>query len=471
MGMKKRIGILASAVLLFATACANVALPPDALKESTSQRLEDIASALPQTDDFRGTSLTILTEDESVVNGDENAAGSVREALRNRNELIRTSYGMEVTVKTVPEADILQTLQDARQAGLSAGDLLCYSAETTASLWADGLLQDLTKLPYFSLGESCFGADAAEKLRTGDAVYLLPDPSAQSYDDAYVLFYDRELVRATGLPLPEARVTDGDWTLAVFQQYAEAVAASVMHKQSYDLQTDVFGYSAKDSTGLLPYLLWCGTDDALFARKDGGKTDFVYDTAETLRERVDPLRTVYGSACRSPLDGDEAAKAFSEGRLGFLFAKLEEIKNFYANAKREYGILPLPKRDEKQQSYRCPIAVDGRVFSAPSAAADRSRCGLGLLAVCAAGGGLLQEAEVRTYVTLYSMDNDQTCMLETLLGCADFDFGWVYGTQERTVRGLSTELMTDVLVNGVSYPNALRPYLDGFRQYATENFS
>ncbi len=469
--MKKRIGILAFAVLLFATACANVALPPDAMKESTSQRLEDIASALPQTDDFRGTSLTVLTEDELVINGDEEAAGSVREALRNRNELIRTSYGMEIKVKTVPEADILQTLQDARQAGVPTGDLLCYSAETTAGLWADGLLRDLTALPYFSLGESCYGADAAEKLRTGDAVYLLPDPSAQSYDDTYVLFYDRELIRSTGLPLPEVRVTDGDWTLETFRRYAEAVAASVMNKQSFDLQTDVFGYSSKDNTGLLPYLLWCGMDDALFARKDGGKADVVYDTAETLNERIQPLHEVYRSACRSPLDGDEASKAFLEGRLGFLFTKLGEIKNFYANAKREYGILPLPKRDKEQASYRCPIAVSGRVFSVPAEAESKSRSGLGLMAVCAAGGGLLQEAEVQTYITLYSADNDQTCMLEILLGCADFDFGWVYGTQERTVRGLSTDLMTDVLAHDVACANPLRSYLDEFRQYAQEKFS
>lgn len=462
--------MLLLAILLWTTGCANVFLPPDVSKESTSKRLESIAEELPKTDDFRGETLTVLTPDPVTVEGDEGAAGSVRGALKNRNELIASSYGMQVETRAVREDEILEVLREAQTSGISAGDLLCYSAETTAALWAEGLLQDLNTLPFFTPEEACYDAGAAALLQAGSGMYLLPDPSAQSHDHTYVLFYDRDLVRGAGLSLPEREVIDGGWTVDTFRRYAEAVAASVMDKTSYDLETDTFGYTSQDNADLLPYLLWCGTDGALFTHS-GGSVEFAYGD-DALSELLRPLRDLYDSACRYPQNGGDAIKAFTEGRVGFLFAELGEIKDLYANATRDYGLLPLPKRNAEQADYRCPVAVTGNVLSVPAkSGADASRSGLGLTAFCAAGGALLQEAEIETYITLYSLDNDQTCMLEIIMDDAFFDFGWVYGTQEGSVRRLSTGMLADVFANETRVSSVLSRNLDDFHAYAAEKFS
>lgn len=457
-------------VVLLVSGCANVVMPPQDTGKTTSEKYHEIAESLPSTDAFSGTDLTVLAPESEIILGDEEAAGSVRNALRNRNSLIASIYEMEVCVDTVSEDEILETLRAAEQAGIAAGDLLCYSAETTAALWAAGLLTDLNTLPYFDIQTGCYDAAFATSLQTGNSVYLLPDPSAQSYDRAYVLFYDRALVTAAGLPFPEEAVKNGTWTFAMFQQYAEAVAASVMERSSYDLQTDIFGYSSTDNTDLLPYLLWCAQGLPLFAQQETGSVGYVYD-AEQLSELTESLVGLYGSACLYPLDGTDAYQAFEEGRLGFLFAELEYIKELYANAERDYGILPLPKRDEAQEEYICPIGVSGGVFSAPALMSDAARSGLGLTAICAAGGALLQEAEKQTYITLYARDNNQTCMLEMTMDSIAFDFGWVYGTQSNAIKQLSDGMMTDVIVNGSRFTSILREYLDAFQSYADENFS
>lgn len=469
--MKRWMSIAALLAFLWATGCANVSLPPDVSEKNTSDRLEEIASSLPQTEEFRGDALTILTQEAETILGDEEAAGTVRGALKNRNSLIAASYEMEVSVRAVGEDEILELLQESAVAGVAVGDILCYSAETSAALWAEGLLQNLEKLPYFASSHACFDTNAAMRLQIGSGLYLLPDPSAQSYDNTYILFYDRKLVRDAGLPLPEEAVKAGNWTLALFQQYAETVAASVMDRTSYDLKTDVFGYSSPDNANLLPYLLWCGLGDALFCRQEDGSIDLAYDDADSLFERIDPLHAIYDSASRHPLDGEEAFEAFLDGRLGFLFARLEEIKSLYLDPEREYGILPLPRQDETQEGYYCPVDVTGRVLSVPAQTDDAARSGLGLTAICAAGGALLHEAEVQTYITLYALDNDQTCMLETILDSTVFDFGWVYGTQNSSVRGLSSGMLFDVLVDNMRFSNILEEHLEAFRLYAQENFA
>lgn len=466
--LKIAVPLLLAALLL--VGCANVEMPmPEASEEkTTSEILGQIEQSLPATDEFRGETLTILTADTDVIMGNENEAGSVRGALKNRNALIETRYEMEVAAVFVAEEEIAEALREAVTAGVAEGDILCYSAAVTASLWAEGLLADLADLPYFDAQTACSDAEAATKLMTGDSLYLLPDPSAHSYDETYVLFYDRTLVKGTGLPLPETRVNAGTWDLAAFQTYAEAVAASVMSRTSYDLATDIFGYSSPDNRDLLPYLLWCSQGFSQFAKQETGEMGFVYD-ADTLTAMTEPLNALYASKSRFPLDGGDAYTAFADGRLGFLVAKLGYLKELYADAEREYGILPLPKQNGSTGGYLCPADTAGRVLSVPALMNSRERSGLGLTAVCAAGGSLLHAAEKQTYVTLYSADNDQSCMLETILDASEFDFGSVFGTQNRYVYGLSSQMVTDVVADGSRFTAVLREYLENFGKYASEN--
>lgn len=468
---KLKITALLALTFLLLAGCANVEMPPPEVSEgkTTSQIFSELAESLPETDEFRGETLTILTPDKEVILGDENAAGSVRGALKNRNTLITSVYEMEVAAVQIGEDEIAENLKAAVTAGTPIeGDILCYSAQTTVRLWEEGLLADMTDLPYFDVNKVCSDPRAATALMTGQSLYLLPDPSAHSYDDAYVLFYDRTLVRGTGLPLPETEVNAGTWDIETFQRYTETVAASVMDRTSYDLSVDVFGYSSPDNTDLLPYLLWCAQGYELFVNPEAGAMAYAYD-AEALTAMARPLIGLYASKSRFPLDGEDAYTAFREGRLGFLVAKLGYLKELYATSTREYGILPLPTANGGGNGYVCSVDTTGRVLSVPALMHNQNRSGLGLTAVCAAGGSLLHAAEKQTYVTLYALDNDQSCMLETILDAARFDFGSLYAPLDDSINWLSTKMVTDVVISGSQFHSFLRDFLENFGEYAAEN--
>lgn len=460
-------GLLAGCVLL--AGCANVSLPEEST-ESSRQTISDAFSALlsslpPPDVDPSGETFTILTPAKETILGDEEAAGSVQNMLRTRNGLLLETYGIELQVSEVKESEIADLLRAAETSGTPAGDLLCMSAETSATLWSAGLLTNLKTLPYFQAE-----TPAATALQTGASLYLLPDPSALSVGRSYVLFYDRALVAGTGLSAPESLVSAGNWTLSNFRKYAEAVAASVMNRTSFDVKTDIFGYSSQNNTEFLPYLLWRAQGYQPFTNREE-TVAFSYN-ADTLDASAASLRTLYESKSLHPLDGADAFTAFSEGRLGFLVAELDYIKELYAHATREYGILPLPKADAaagKTGGYLCPTDPDGRVFSVPATINDPARSGLVLQAISAVGH-LLTDAEKETYVTLYSRDNDQTCMLNLLPDCVQFDFGTVYGTQNRYVRALSTGMLKDVLADGSRFTYVLKDNLDAFAQYSAANF-
>lgn len=461
---------------LLVTGCANVVMPmprPDSdTSKTVSERIEELVESLPETSEFRGEKLIVMTDDPTVIAGNEEEAGLVNGALADRDEMIRTIYGMELEIKQLTEEAVLQALHAATVSGTAACDILCYSAETTYTLYAGGLLSDLTELPYFDAKTACRDEAVATSLQTGQSLYFLPDPSAHAYGETYVLFYDRALVRGTDLPLPETRVIAGTWDLNALQTYTEKVASVVMNKTSFDLQKDVFGYSSRDNATVLPYLLWRAQGYRLFKNAASGVMQFGYTSvADTLAAQHRPLRAFFDSNSRYPLDGNDAFQAFRDGRLGFLVAELDYIKELYADATREYGVLPLPKANGSTGGYVCPTNTMGRVLSVPGTVRSRARCGVGLTVICVAGGSVLHEAEKQTYINLYSRDNDQTCMLEMILDASTFDFAMLFAPHVESVYWLSTRMMTDVTLGDSQFDSFITQYAEKFGEYAAENLS
>ena len=192
---------------------------------------------------------------------------------------------------------------------------------------------------------------------------------------------------------------------------------------------------------------------------------------DTLVAQHQPLRAFFDSNSRYPLDGKDAYDAFRDGRLGFLVAELDYIKELYADATREYGVLPLPKANGSKGGYVCPTEVSARVLSVPKTVRNRSRCGVGLTVICAAGGEILHEAEKQTYINLYSADNDQTCMLEVIIDASTFDFAMLFAPHVESVYWLSTRMMTDVTHGDSQFDSFITQYAEKFGEYASENLS
>lgn len=439
---------------------------------TVSERIESLVSRLPATSEFHGDRLIVMTDEPSVFLGNEGEAGMINGALAERDEVIETVYNMEIETKQLDEQAVLQAMHAATVSGTAACDILCYSADTTYTLYAGGFLSDLSELPYFEVENACYDQTAASALQTGRSLYFLPDPSAHAYEKTYVLYYDRALVQGTGLVKPETLVNAGTWDIAALQNYAEAVASAIMDKTSYDLQKDVFGYSSKDNTTFLPYLLWRAQGYELFDNAETGEIRFAYEyVSDTLAAQHAPLQSLFDSKSRYPLDGKDAYDAFLDGRLGFLVADLDYIKELYVGSTREYGVLPLPKANGSTEGYVCPTDSTGRVFSVPKLVRNRARCGVGLNVICVAGGEILHEAEKQTYINLYSRDNDQTCMLETILDASTFDFAMLFAPHVDSVYWLSTRMMTDVTLDDGQFDSFITQYAEKFREYALENLS
>ena len=469
--MKKAILTFFLTAALILCGCANVSLPEpeqSAVSKSVSEKIEEIVSTLPPADEFRGETLTVLTSETSLFKYDETVAGTIKNAVNQRGEVLQNAYGMALEAKSCKESAAVETLQNAVKAGVPAADFLCFTAETTVQLQLAGLLADLTDLPYFDAETVLADNKNAAELYYGNSLYLLPDPSTLPYEQTYVLFYNRELVEQTGLEAPEALVNRGAWTLDVCKQYCEAVAASVMSKSSVDYKTDIFGLGCTENTSLLPDLLRQGAGLSCFTVENGLPV-FNFENPDILTSKAESLKALYDSRSHYPTDGIDPRQTFEAGRLGFYIEKLPYLYNLSADCGFDYGVLPLPKNNDGGEYYS-PTTKSVRVYSVPQFVENDQRTGLGLMAMCLSGGKQFRDAELTTLLTLYSVDNDQSCMLQAIVDSVGTDFGVMYGSGIKQIYNLSTGLFTETIGKGGRFKNEINEKLPAFTKFVGENF-
>ena len=463
--------------VLLLSSCANTVMPtptPSEVSKSVQEKIEDLVDDLPENVEYVGKTLTVLTSDTSGFQYDETAAGTVKNAVRDRGEALKLAYDMELTAVSCKEEGVISKLQEAEKAGVPVADILCFPAETTVALQLQGLLADMTKLPNFDISDSQTAVTGAKELSFGNALYLLPETCALPYDEAYVLYYNRDLVRATGLPLPEESVRAGDWTFTKCQTYIEAVAAGVMSKSSYDYANDLFGLGCTDNKGLLPDLFRQSADLRMFT-SENGRLKFATDYT-TLNDEASALKTLYNSPAHYPIDGNDPREAFQNGRLGFYIEKLPYLYTLFAGCSFDYGILPLPKRSTVEEyetggsEYYTPLSPKACVFSVPKLQNDAGLSGLALTALCTTGGEAFSDTELTTLITLCARDNDQSCMLEVIVNSIAFDFGTIYGAQVSQIKALSSGLFTEVFANGAAFRNEISEKMSSFEKFIGQNF-
>lgn len=434
--------ILASFIL---GGCANVSLPKnESAPDGHSNPGNEIKELIPNTIRFSGQTMTIFVEDEEWLlysDGESNPAGT---AIRTRNDFLEREYDITLDVRSIKKTEIEETLRQSAESSTASAHAICYSAETASTLFANGYLEDIFALPDFNPRAAGFEDYSTDYRTSGNHLYLLSTPSLPYFNDIYCVYYRKDAITNAGLQLPEQLVLRGEWTVAAFRQYAEAMAPGVMSKSSYDSKLDTFGYAAREKGSLATLLAKSAGVQPIVKDSDGYPS--LVSNPETLEETGSELQKLLNSKSRSPLYGSNAVDALLDGRLGMYIDKLSFVEVLYEKKEAEpetfdYGIVPLPSSDGK--SCRSPVGAEIPVFAVPKTTPSRDLSGLGLSLLVGAGRTSVPQAAVDSYIALFSFNNDQSCMFDTIIKKAEPDFGTLYETALKPVSNCYSDLFYD----------------------------
>lgn len=385
--MKKRFFAFLVLILTFAmlAGCANI--DPDAVSDYESADEKETSSevSLPEYDGF-SDKIIIATTDTSPFIAYEDTVGTLSAAINDRDRLLAEKYSVEIQTAYYTEEQVIADATSSGLAGLKLADIYCFSAELTLKLSELGKLCDISTLPQFD--EIKAAADENGLINGSDgSVCAVVHSSTLYQQSAYCVFYNKDLLKTSGMESPAALCVQGQWNHDTFLRYAHTFAAVIMNKGSIDYEQDIFGFAAIDS------------DDVL-------ETVLRFSPAGEQEEGADIVADILSDRSRYNRSGNAAADVFKQGRCGMLIYKLDYCRAL-DETEINYGILPMPGG----KGY---VGSEAMVYSLATPE-DAEYSGAVLLTLLSASGDMFAEALKNSYTLLYSSDNGTTVMIDKVI--------------------------------------------------------
>ena len=388
--MKKQVSLFLSVLLLLLCSCAQSgaesgspdtetpSVPsPGAVEAEKAPAETELAPELPQAD-YGGYTFTFLTQTnynnnfrlDMELNGE-----ALNDAACHRNDAVADTFNVDFAVRETD--DVAPTLKNAVAAGDNAyGMVLPHATSGVAAMAAEGSLSNINDLAWTNYSMPWWNGRMKDALAIRDKSYYASGDLVMTWQGMLAILFNKELLEDLGVGEDlYAAAEEGRWTMDKMLSLSELGAADLNGDGVMD-KSDRYGYLGNKNTGYGTQLA-CGVP---FTERDEEGTPVIAFNNERMTKVVEKYYalthspatwldeyssvTYATSAYRSMLI--EGRSFLTELDIGGLYSYLREIEF-------NFGILPLPKLDEEQDSYR--VFCGAGLIGLPSNAEDPERTG------------------------------------------------------------------------------------------------
>ena len=390
--MKKTLAAILAALMLAGslTACATGDDTPDDTKTpaQTTAAIEDdteLKDSLPDDLDYGGKEITIISRgrlgwfhDEILV--EKLKSDPVNDAIYERNKLVESRLNVKLT--NLPDDSIgAEAVPDKVTTSVKAGtdeyQIMVAASYTTADTSLSGVFANLADTEYIDLEMPWWSQGYNQAIRYG-GLQLSATGSMliSTYRLAFTTVFNKNLFTEANQPYLYDTVEEGKWTLD-----KQLSLVPLFHRDNgngiQDEEGDIYGFISNDYISVDPYWSACRMD--FLGRDDDGGYALVLDTGKIhdVSEKVLHLyhNTDGGAYILPHEDGDHEQEImremFAEGRSAMATLRIIELESSVVrNTSQEYGVIPMPKFDERQQDYRTFLHDQFSVVAIPTTVVD-----------------------------------------------------------------------------------------------------
>ena len=378
--LRRMLCLLAALVLLAGTVLVSCQ-PADDPQESSAaagnsaeeSRNTDLVPSLGKAD-YSNKVLRVLTAGKDYPFGyqafgaeQNDEAEPVNEATLSRNALLEQEYGFTIQAEFNDEwGPFIDRVTNDYMAGTATYDVVCTGLQTMASLAAEGYFKDLYKLgdaSHLDLNAEWWDVAANEDMSIGNRLYFTTGDIMQM-DDEYTrcVFYNKGMARDHQLEDLPTLVYDGKWTLDVMYEMMKQVASENDDGVMNVTGNDVWG-CVSNAFELWSLVLGC---DCPQVEKDQND----YPVMAMMNEKnvnawlkafemfTDKERYAYSEMFYpwGHADYHVVRDQFTDGKALFTVGIVTYVNSSeFREANISYGILPMPKYDNHQDTYATTV--------------------------------------------------------------------------------------------------------------------
>lgn len=266
----------------------------------------------------------------------------------------------------------------------------------------------------------------------GDRLYCITGAPALSLSRLmFVMYYNKSMAEDHGIEDLYDVVNRGEWTIDYCSELVSGIYRDLNGNDLKD-EEDEYGLAINHYENC--DMFWSAFDMNMLTKSDDGWFELATQDKEKISIAFDKvyalIRENTGTYDTIDTKGfDVARDMFSNGTvlLAPLHLKYAESKQF-RNMQDEYGIIPVPKYDEKQDDYYTFAHDQYTVFMIPITVQDPEMSGAVLEAMAYESYKSLQPVYYDMVLKgRYANDPQSRQMLDTITTNTKVDTSWIYG--------------------------------------------
>lgn len=413
--------------------------------DTTDPVIEYEQDELPEGLDFGGLKVSIISEgDKHKVNDictDELNSDIVNDSIYNRERYVEERLGVEIeNVKVKGGDDLEDELIKQHSSDDDTFQIAAYSTFAFTRLIFDGYFHDLYGVNYLDLEKPWWSGSFNAEAELDDQLFVTTGSLSLSLTRyLYAIFYNKDLAqnyidsgnaKYADLANLYTLVEDGKWTFDKFYELGSDIYSDLNGDTTRDKE-DIYGIGFQ--SGISVDTFWSSFDIDIYGRTDDGWLELVVDTGKLYTSMEKLNKMIYDTTgCFNFGSGDSEletlAESFADNTILFMNNKLVSIESTtLRNMQSDYGILPFPKYDEKQEGYYSFAHDSYASFAIPRTNREYNAAGAVLEALASYTYRETEPAYLDTALKgRYMSDPQSRRMLDLVVDGFKVDASWIY---------------------------------------------
>ncbi len=310
---------------------------------------------------------------------DEMTGESVNDSIYENKCIIEGKFGLKM-VETYGSfgAGMLSALQAEVLAGDSTHDVAYIYSTQVGTLISSGYLTNLYDYSAINIDEQWWNQSLKNDatLFGTNLYYLVSDAHLMSFEGSWCIYFNMNMFTNLGLEYPYETIREGKWTLDKLYTLAQ-FGASLNGDSTYD-----WNISGRSTYGLASFknlmnALVVGAD-VMFCRKDVNDTPYYsLPTENALYDKFDAIAKITaepGTYITANSTGKHyITDIFAQGRSLFMGGEIKAAANELTETDFKFGIAPIPKYNETQESYHTNMLWSTLLMTIPTSVKDPNR--------------------------------------------------------------------------------------------------
>jgi ABC-type glycerol-3-phosphate transport system substrate-binding protein len=437
---KKLLVLLLCGAMLIAmlASCVNANEGEDSSTAANEEETNWVSADLEHSDAYKGKELVILSNKDDDIGPEENSSDPLEDAVYRRNDKIESVYGIEINGLHVEDYITLgQDVKTDVTAGTGEYHIVYqHMVDAATNLALGNNLYKLNDLEHVDFDQPWWDQDCKNGFMIGDSMLLVCGdllPSTNTITAAVI--FNKNLFDEYGLEYPYDDARQGTWTIDDM--------LILTKDRTKDLNGDGKVVYQDDFYGLVGWSLDC--DFNFFFGAGCTLFSFDEDHLPVYNANTDRLQTVYDKIYELIVTQQsfhvtvdeyianksmyaEPAGVFKSGRA-LMYASYLSGAIGLKDMENDFGLLPQPKYDEKQENYLSFVNGSASVVVVPKSVSEENLDMAGYMMEVLSSSSYYMVTE-----TLYekvaksktARDPESAEMVDIIIRNKVFDFGYTH---------------------------------------------